>query len=251
MEFWLQTSGTWINVATIVVGTIIGLSIGKFFPEKLNTSVMQVLALVTAVLGLSMSQDLSKVSILGIPGVLLALICLVLGTVLGELSHLEEGLELWGERLRLRFKGGGRFTEGFVVSSLLFVIGPMAILGSLQNGLQHDPQTLVIKSSLDGIAAVALASIYGVGVGFSALPILLWQGVLSLAAATLGQVLPHPAQHPVVLLLSGVGGLMILGISCNLLLAGLGWPDKRVRVGAMLPALLVIPVLWGVAQLFS
>jgi uncharacterized membrane protein YqgA involved in biofilm formation len=119
----------------------------------------------------------------------------------------------------------------------------MAIVGSLQNGLTFDSRTLVLKSTLDGIASVALAGVYGVGVGFSALVLGVLQGGLSLGAASLARALPDPAVDPRVLLVSGTGGLLIMGIAVNLLLGGLGFEDRRVRVGAMLPALVVAPLL--------
>ncbi len=119
----------------------------------------------------------------------------------------------------------------------------MTIVGSLQNGLALDARTLVLKSALDGIAAVALAGVYGLGVGFSVLPIVILQGGVSVAAAALARTLPDPATDPRVLLVSGAGGLLVAGIGVNLLLGGLGVEGRRVRVAAMLPALAVAPLL--------
>jgi uncharacterized membrane protein YqgA involved in biofilm formation len=125
----------------------------------------------------------------------------------------------------------------------------MAIIGSLQNGVALDARTLVLKASLDGIAAVALAGVYGVGVGFSAAPIAALQGGMSLGAAALARALPDPATDPHVLLVSGAGGMLVAGIGVNLMLAGLGIEGKRVRLGAMLPALVIAPVLHRVLAL--
>jgi uncharacterized membrane protein YqgA involved in biofilm formation len=119
----------------------------------------------------------------------------------------------------------------------------MAIVGSLQNGAALDPRTLVLKSTLDGIASVALAGVYGIGVGVSALPTALYQGGMSLGAAALARALPDPANDPHVLVVSGVGGLLVAGIGVNLLLSGVGLEERRVRVGAMLPALVLAPLL--------
>ena len=119
----------------------------------------------------------------------------------------------------------------------------MAIVGSIQNGLQLDARTLVLKSALDGVSSIALAGVYGSGVGVSALLIGVLQGGMSIGAAGLARALPNPATDTRVLLVSGVGGLLIVGIGINLLLSGLGLEERRVRVGALLPALAIAPAL--------
>jgi uncharacterized protein len=244
MDFLARTSGTWINVAAIAAGTAFGLAAGSRLPERLNRTLMQVLGLVTGYVALGMARGLDAVHSGPLPGVIVALVSLAVGALVGEALRLEERLAALGERLRARVGGGGRFTEGFVTASLLFCVGPMALVGSLQNGLALDARTLVLKSALDGIASVALAGVYGLGVGFSAVPILLLEGGVSLGAAALARSLPDPATDPRVLLVSGTGGLLVLGIAVNLLLGGLGVDERRrVRVGAMLPALLVAPLL--------
>jgi uncharacterized membrane protein YqgA involved in biofilm formation len=243
MDFFARTSGTWINVAAVLAGTVLGLAAGKRLPDRLNRTLMQVLGLVVVLVALGMARGLETVRAGPLPGVIVALVSLALGAVVGEALGLEERLAGLGERLRVRVGGGGRFTEGFVTASLLFCVGPMAIVGGIQNGLALDPRTLVLKSALDGIAAVALAGVYGVGVGFSVLPVFVLQGGVSVASAALARALPDPATDPRVLLVSGTGGLLVLGIGVNLLLGGLGMEDRRVRVAAMLPALAVAPLL--------
>ncbi len=244
MDFFARTSGTWINVAAILAGTAAGLAAGSRLPERMSRTLMQVLGLVTCWVALGMVRGLDAASAGPLPGVIVALLALAAGALAGEALRLEERLAGLGERLRARVGGGGRFTEGFVTASLLFCVGPMAIVGGIQNGLALDPRTLVVKSALDGIASVALAGVYGVGVGFSALPILLLQGGVSLGAAALARSLPDPASDPRVLLVSGAGGLLVLGIAVNLLLGGLGVDERRrVRVAAMLPALVLAPLL--------
>lgn len=245
MDFLSRTSGTWINVAAIVAGTALGRAAGARLPERLSRTLMQVLGLVTGIVALGMARGLDSSRAGPLPGVIVALASLAVGALIGEALRLEERLAALGDRLRARVGGGGRFTEGFVTASLLFCVGPMAIVGSIQNGLALDARTLVVKSALDGIASVALAGVYGVGVGFSALPILLLQGGISTGAAALSRLLPDPATDPRVLLVSGTGGLLVLGIAANLLLGGLGVEEhRRVRVGAMLPALAVAPLLY-------
>ena len=244
LELLARTSGTWVNVAAIAVGTALGVFAGGRLPERLNRTLMQVLGLVTLYVGLGMARGLEGVHAGPLPGVIVALVSLAAGAVVGELAGIEERLARLGEDLRRRVRGGGRFTDGFVAASLLFCIGPMAIVGSLQNGLALDARTLALKSALDGIASVALAGVYGVGVGFSALPILVLQGGLSVGSAALSRALPDPMTDPRVLAVSGAGGLLVAAIGVNLLLAGLAMEERRLRVGAMLPALAIAPALF-------
>ncbi|MEW6420301.1 MAG: DUF554 family protein [Deinococcota bacterium] len=255
MSLLAQLSGTLINVATVLLGTLLGLTLGGRLPERTQRTLLQTLSLVTFFIALDMAGNLNRVTGGRIPGVILALVALALGAVIGETLGIEEGLTQLGETLRRRFRGGGRFTEGFVAASLLFCIGPMTIVGGLQNGLTGDSSTYVLKATLDGIAALALTGGYGIGVGFSALTVLLLQGGISLAAGSfaaglLGGADPSVLKtNPYVLLITGIGGLTIAGISWNLMLAGLGWEDRRVRVGSLLPALLLGPlVLWAASR---
>lgn len=243
LELLARTSGTWVNVAAIAAGTGIGVIAGGRLPERLSRTLMQVLGLVTLYVGLGMARGLEGVRAGPLPGVIVGLVSLAAGAVVGELASVEERLARLGEAVRRRVRGGGRFTDGFVAASLLYCVGPMAIVGSLQNGLALDARTLVLKSALDGIASVALAGVYGVGVGFSVLPIVALQGGLSVAAAALSRALPDPMTDPRVLAVSGAGGLLVAAIGVNLLLAGLGLEERRLRVGAMLPALAIAPLL--------
>ncbi len=247
IELFARTSGTWINIAAVVAGTAVGVLGGARMPERLGRTLMQVLGLVTLFVGLGMARLLEGVRSGPLPGVIVALVSLAAGALIGELLGIEERLTALGEAARRRLGGGGRFTEGFVNASLLFCIGPMAIVGSLQNGLALDARTLILKSTLDGIAAVALAGVYGIGVGLSAVPLLALQGGVSVGAAALAQVLPDPATDPRVLVVSGAGGLLVAGIGVNLLLAGLGVEDRRLRLGSMLPALVIAPLLHALA----
>ncbi|MDB5046203.1 MAG: hypothetical protein JWQ08_2253 [Deinococcus sp.] len=182
MSLFTQLSGTLINVGAVLAGTLLGLLLGGRLPERTQRTLLQTLSLVTLFIALDMAGSLNRVSGGAVPGVILALVSLAAGAVVGEALGIEEGLARLGDTLKHRFKGGGRFTEGFVAASLLFCIGPLTVVGGLQNGLTGDNATYVLKSTLDGIAALALAGAYGVGVGFSAITVLLLQGGLSLAA---------------------------------------------------------------------
>jgi uncharacterized protein len=243
LELFARTSGTWINVVAVAAGTAVGVAAGARLPDRLGRTLMQVLGLVTLFVGLGMARGLDEVRSGPLPGVIVALVSLAIGALVGEALGIEERLTQLGEAARRRLGGGGRFTEGFVTASLLFCIGPMAIVGSIQNGLALDARTLVLKSTLDGIASVALAGVYGIGVGLSVVPLLALQGGISVAAAALAQVLPDPATDPRVLVVSGAGGLLVAGIGVNLLLAGLGLEDRKIRLGSMLPALVIAPLL--------
>jgi len=243
LDLFQRTSGTWLNVATITLGTAVGVGAGSRLPERLSRTLMQALGLVTLFVGLGMARALDDVRAGAIPGILVAVVALGAGALAGEALRIEERLAALGDAARARLGGGGRFTEGFVTASLLFCVGPMAIVGSIQNGVALDPRTLVLKATLDGIAAVALAGVYGIGVGLAAAPIALLQGGMSVAAAALARALPDPATDPSVLVVSGAGGLLVAGIGLNLILSGVGLEERRVRVGAMLPALVIAPVL--------
>ena len=215
--------------------------------ERMNAMLLQTLGLLVITIGIGMSNDANRVNGSLAPGVILALIALALGGVLGEALRLEERLEELGDVLKRRFGGTGAFTQGFVTASLLFCVGPLTIIGSIQNGLSGDPRALVIKSALDFISSIALSGVYGVGVVFSALTVLILQGAISLGAGSFAAAIPNPATDPRVLLMSGAGGVMIMGTGVNLLLAGLGLGQYRVRVGALIPALPLCVVVYAVA----
>jgi uncharacterized protein len=245
LDFWTKTSGTWANVATVLLGTGLGLVLRGRLPARMVLVITQSVGLFTMFLGFTMAASLNRAQAGVVDGAILGLVTLVLGGLLGEWWQIEEALIAVGDRLKRRFSGGSGFTEGFVAASLLFCVGPMALLGCLSNGLTGDNRLLVLKSSMDGLAAIALSSSFGVGVGFSALSVLLYQGSLSLLAGALAQAIPDPATAPVVQLITGVGGLMIVGIGINLLKL------VNVRVAAFLPALLLSPLLFWLAEFLT
>jgi len=245
LSLWDKLSGTLVNTLTVVVGTGLGLLLRGRLPERMARIMVQGVGLTTLFIGLSMAQALGRAKGGALDGVVLGLIALVAGGLLGEWARVEDGLEGLGEKIKQAVRGGGSFTEGFVAASLLFCVGPMTLLGSIQNGLTGDASLLLLTATLDGMSAIALTSSFGIGVGFSTLVILLYQGGVALLAGTLSQALPDPAQDPRVLLTTGVGGLMVLGVGVNLL--GL----TKVRVGSFLPALLLAPLVWWLAELLT
>ena len=228
--------GTLINVLTVLIGGGLGAFLGNRLPERIRETVMHGLGLVTLVLGLHLTMETRNV--------LIVMVSVLLGAILGEWWRIDTGLERAGEWLRHRVANRfsthsfGRFTEGFVTASLVFCVGPMTILGSVEDGLMGDYSLLAIKSLLDGFAALAFASTLGVGVLFSVITILLYQGGLSLLAGLAQNVLSEAMIHE----MSATGGVMILAI--GLLLLDL----KRIRVANLLPALVIAPLIVAVLQ---
>ena len=219
-----------MNVATVLGGTGAGVLVGPRLPERLRTTVLQGVGLVTLALGIA---NASRTRNLVFP-----LAAVVIGGALGELLRVEDGLEGLGSWLRRRLgveagQEGQRFVDGFVDASLLFCVGPLTILGSLSDGLGRGAEQLLVKSALDGSVALVLASTLGVGVGLSALSVLVVQGSLTAGAGLLADVLDERMVDE----LTATGGIIILGIALRLL------DLKQVRVGSFLPALVLVPLL--------
>lgn len=240
-KLWLATSGTWFNVATIILGTMCGLLLQNRLALRVQRNMTQAIALVCLFVSLNMASSLNQVK----AGSLLALMALILGGMLGEWLQIAQKLEDAGDWLKQKFQGTGRFTEGFVAASLLFCIGPIAIVGSLHNGLSGDNTLLVLKSAMDGMISIPFTATMGIGVGFSAASILLYQGSISLLAGVIAQTLPDPTNAPPVLLISGLGGLMLLGLGLNLL------ELTKINLAAYLPALVLAPIFYAITLGFS
>ncbi|MEL6222926.1 MAG: DUF554 domain-containing protein [Cyanobacteria bacterium J06626_14] len=242
MDFWVRTSGTWINVMTVWVGTTLGLVLSDRLSKSMQRIITQGLGLLTMLIGLEMAASLMDTQSGLVDGVIVGLFATVIGGLLGEWWQLEAKLEAIGNWLKQKLSGKGRFTEGFVAASLLFCIGPLSLIGSLENGLTGDNTLLSIKAAMDGLAAIALTSSFGIGVGFSSLALLTYQGGLSLLAGSLSQALPQdPSTSPVILLITGVGGLMIVGLALNLL------EVAKIRIASFLPAIAIAPLLHLIA----
>jgi len=224
--------GTLVNAATVLIGASVGYFAGARLPERIRTIVMQGLGLVTLLLGVRMILAAE-----GSNAVIKVAGALLLGGITGELLKIERGLERVGEYLKSKLQSeSATFVLGFVSASLLFCVGPMTIVGSIEDGVRGDASILYTKSILDGVAAIALASSLGMGVFFSALTVLIIQGGLTLLGAQLS-VLSGPE---VINNLTSTGGAMILGISFKLL------NIASVRVGNFLPALVFVVLfsLW-------
>lgn len=232
--------GTFINVAAILVGGGLGLLLGTKLSERLKETVMAGLGLFTLVYGISL--------FLKTENSLIVLGSILVGVILGEWWHIEDGLMHLGIWLEARFnshKADGQnkdFIKGFVTASLVFCIGPMAILGSIQDGLTGNFDTLAVKSILDGFGAMAFASSLGVGVLFSAFMILLYQGSITLLAGTVQNVISTSMMNE----LSAAGGVILVAIAISSLLE-----IKKIRTGSFLPALLLAPIIVWILALFK
>lgn len=220
--------GTLINTATVLLGGSVGLIIGDRIPERIRTIVVQVIGLVTLGLGLS---DVLKTHNMVFP-----LVGMVLGAIVGEALDIERRLEGIGEVIRRRFAGNqepGRFVNGFVTATLLFCIGPLTILGAMQDATGETPQLYIIKGTLDGFMNVIFGAIYGVGALFSALSIFVVQGSLTLGGSALDNLLNDRMRIE----LFSSGGFAVMAIGLNLL------EIKKIRLGSLLPGLVITPLL--------
>lgn len=220
--------GTLANVGAVVVGGALGSLVIPRIPENVSKATIQALGLGVILIGLQMAWTTQNL--------LMVLISLAVGTVIGELVDIDARLNVFAGKLeRLPFAHQGSFAKGFVQTTLLFCVGAMAITGSLQDGLNHDPATLYAKSVLDGVSAIMFGSVMGPGVILSAVPVLLYQGALTLGASALSLILT-PA---VIQEIGAAGGLMVMGLGLNL--TGVA----EIKVANMLPALVVVAVLVG------
>ena len=215
--------GTLINVIAVVVGSAVGMLVGNRIPEKINKSVFQALGLFTLILGVSMA----------LKGQLLLVIVfsLIIGTIVGELLALEQRIDkLSGALMKLLKLKNPKFSEGLITAFLLFCMGSMTIVGAIDEGLGNGSEILLTKSVMDGFSSIALASVFGLGVALSALPMLVFQGGITLLAYLLGDFM---AQE-VITELTAVGGVLLVGLGINIL------ELKRIKVMNMLPALVLV-----------
>lgn len=215
---------TWINVLLILLGGGLGLAFKNLISDRLMSILTHALGLCVLCIGIG--------SATGTQDMLCVIVCMVAGTVMGHAIDIERRLEGAGDFLRARLirgKGGGRFTEGFVSASLLFCVGAMAITGSIDAGLNHDYGTIVSKGVIDGVTSISFAAAMGAGVLFSVIPLLLYQGSITLLAGWIGPYLPVA----VITEMTAVGGVLIIAIGVNMLELG----REKIKVGNMLPAI--------------
>lgn len=233
-------TGTFINVAAVLIGGVLGLLFGSRLSLRMRQTIIAGLGLFTAAIGIQM--------FLKTQNPIIVLVSLLFGGVIGELLKIEDRLSNLGvyfeRKLDNRKQGqvptspeekqGSLFVRGFLTASLVFCVGPMTILGSIQDGLTGDYSLLAIKSVLDGFVAMAFASTLGVGVLFSVVVILVYQGIISLLAAQAQAIL----SEPMIAEMTAVGGIILIGIAISSLLE-----IKKIRVGNFLPALFIVPLI--------
>jgi uncharacterized membrane protein YqgA involved in biofilm formation len=232
-------AGTLINIIAILIGSSLGIAAGAKISQRSQTLITDILGLITALGAVSALSPLwSKPFIESLPegsSLLIILAAMLIGGLIGSALSLESKLDSFGENLRRKFGASqdSPFVEGFVSASLLFVIGPLAILGSVSDGMSQGIDQLILKSSLDFFASMAFASTLGWGVAASAIPVFIYQGFWTLLGLLLGSVL---AQYQIDAM-TICGGLMLLGISLRLL------NIKKIPVANLLPALIIAPVI--------
>ena len=224
--------GTLINAGLVVLGSGLGVLIGDRIPEQMRITLLQVIGLVTIALGVSDAIDTRNM--------VFPLVGMAVGALIGELLAIESRLERLGERLQRRFArdagsdgGEGKFVKGFVTASALYCIGPLTVLGAIEDASGQTPQLYIIKGSLDGFVSIMFAAMYGIGVAFSALSVLVVQGSLTLGGAGLDAVLEDRMRTE----LFAAGGIAVIGIGLNLLQV------TKIRLANLLPGLVITPVL--------
>lgn len=235
--------GTVLNVVAILIGAGLGVLIGHRLPERTRRTVTDALGLVTLVIGglnIAALSDADYIAAVGSGGTLLVVLgALLIGGIGGSLLRIEDRLESFGAWLQGRFTRGeatesrARFVEGFVDASLVFCIGPLAVLGSLSDGLGQGIDQLALKSTLDGFASLAFAASLGWGVAASAIAVGVWQGLLTILGALLGAFM----SAALIASLTATGGVLLLGVGLRLL------NIRQVPVGDLLPALLMAPII--------
>jgi len=227
--------GTIINAGAVVAGSSLGLLLKKGLPEKYTTIYFQAVGLFTLVLGIQMSLKISEP--------LLVVFSLIAGGLTGELCKLEERMNRFGDYLKNKFKRGNeRFTEGLVTAFLLFCMGSMSILGPVEEGLTGNMSELLkAKSLMDGFSAMLLASALGIGVLFSTVPLLLYQGGITLLVVLIGKNIPDQYINEITV----IGGILLIGLALDILNV------KKLHILNLLPSLIYICLFLWISSLFA
>ena len=224
--------GTLVNTVAVIVGGSIGIMLKEGMPERIRTIYFQAVGLFTLAIGISMVWNLDHI--------LIIISSMVLGGILGEWWNIEKGTEQLSEWIKKKLHiGSERFSEGLTTAFLMFCIGAMTIMGAIEEGTGGTSKLLLTKSVMDGFSSIILGSAFGVGVVFSAIPLLVYQGGLTLLAEYASELL----SPEMIKALTSVGGILLIGLSINIL------EIKKIRITNMLPALVVVVLLmWLVAK---
>lgn len=222
--------GTLINTGLVVAGSGLGVMIGDRIPERMRTTLLQVIGLVTLALGVS--------DAIGTRNMVFPLVGMAVGAIIGEMLRIEDRLESFGTLLQRRFDrgeltGNRSFVKGFVTASALYCVGPLTVLGAIEDASGSTPQLYIIKGLLDGFVSIMFAATYGIGVAFSALSVFIVQGSLTLGGTGLDAVLDERMRTE----LFAAGGLAVIGIGLNLLQV------TKIRLANLLPGLVLTPLL--------
>ncbi|MBD8037975.1 DUF554 domain-containing protein [Solibacillus sp. A46] len=231
--------GSLLNSLFIIIGTLVG-RLFRNIPESMQQTVMSIIGLVVALLGIQMGLEGDNF--------ILLVISLIVGAVIGEWLNLEEKFNrfgLWIESLFGKRAQKGTIAEGFITASLIFVIGSMGIIGALDSGLRNDHNVLITKGIIDGFMSIILASTLGIGVILSAISVLIYQGSIALFAGVISTYIPTEALNLFIKEMTATGGVMIIAIGLNI--AGL----TKIRIANLLPAILMVGILVTVIFLFQ
>jgi uncharacterized protein len=224
--------GTIVNVAAVIAGSSIGLLLKTRLPGKITAIVFQGIGLVTIFFGVAMALRSQNWVIL--------ILSVVSGAIVGQVLNLDERMNRAGEKLKQSLKiTNKRFTEGMVTAFLLFCMGSLTVLGALEEGMKQNPELLLAKSVMDGFSSIALAAAMGIGVMFSVIPLLIYQGGITLFAGSLQNVL----SQPLIMEITAAGGIILLGMGINIL------EIKKIQVLNLLPALLMAVVFFYLINL--
>ncbi len=235
--------GTIVNIVLVVIGSLLGLLLKKAIPERLKTSLVQALALATMTIGLTgiitASCKADESGVLSSDYIILMVVSMAVGTLIGELINIEKRLDNMGSFFRKKFssESSSTFAQGFITASLVFCVGSMAILGSLNDGILHDPTILITKSLLDMIMAMVFTSTLGIGVMFSIITIAVYQGIITLCASFVAPYLTET----IISQMSFIGSILIMGIGFNFLY------EPKLKLANMLPSMFV-PLIWHAIQ---
>ncbi|MEM2273363.1 MAG: DUF554 domain-containing protein [Candidatus Bathyarchaeia archaeon] len=218
--------GTFVNAIAVVIGSLIGLALRGGFPEKIKNIVFQGIGVVTLFIGFQMAMKTNNLIIL--------FFSVLIGAIVGELLNIEGHIEGFGNLIKSKFSSReDKFVEGFITAFLIFCMGSMTIIGSIEDGLNGNPSILYAKSMLDCFASISLASALGAGVLFSAIPLLLYQGGITMLASLSKDFFTRAVINE----LSAAGGIILIGLGINIL------EIKRIRVANLLPSLIISAVL--------